>query len=87
MILIAHIFIALASMAHSTFLFFVPSQKQLLVSYALVAATIGSGTYLVVSSHANVLNTCLMGLFYLGFVSIGIVSTQYKLAHELIHKD
>ena len=80
MILIFHIFVALASLALSTVLFFAPSVRKLHVTYGLVALTLGSGTYLVAASPAHMLQACVSGLSYLAAVSVGIVAARYKLA-------
>ena len=84
MILLFHILVALGSMAQSTYMYFNPSARQLQASYGLVGLTLASGTYLVVSSSGHLLQSCMMGLFYLGVVSVGIISTQRTLARETI---
>jgi hypothetical protein len=80
MILGAHIFIALASVAYTTYLFFAPSQSRLNVSYGLTAATLLSGTYLVVSRGTHILESCVLGLLYIGAVSVVIASARRELA-------
>ena len=88
MVLITHIFLALASVAYTTYVFFTPSRAKLRFSYALVASTLATGTYLVVSTHAPMLQSCMTGLLYTGAVSIGLVSAHKKLAsQETISKD
>ncbi len=81
MLLISHIIIALSSIVYSTFLFFVPTKRNLRISYGLVGLTLTSGTLLVVVSGARILQTCTTGLMYLGIVSIGMVYAHYELAH------
>ncbi len=80
MTLVLHILIALSSLAYTTYLFFTPSRAKLRLSYGLVAATLASGTYLVVSTHTAILQSCLTGLLYLGLDSLGILSARRKLA-------
>jgi len=80
MILLLHITIALASVGLTTYAFFNPSQVKLHASYGLVALTLISGTYLVVSSGAHILQACVTGLMYVGAVSVGLVAVRYKLA-------
>ena len=75
-----HIIIALTSIAYTGFTFFFPSGSKLKASYVLVAATIASGTYLVFSKPAHMAEICVMGLIYLAFVTLGIVSARHKLA-------
>jgi hypothetical protein len=82
MILLFHISIALASVAYTTYIFFAPSEAKLKASYALVTLTLASGTYLVWSTHAQILQACMSGLAYVGAVSIGLVAVRRKLARE-----
>lgn len=88
MILALHIVIALLSIIWTGYVFLSPSRKKLQGSYGLVAATLVSGTYLVVSLNSPLLKSCLTGLAYLGIVFAGIIATQYKLerAAEKIHR-
>jgi len=80
MVLLLHILIALSSIAAATVAFFYPSKNKLTISYALVAATIASGTYLVVINPAHLAQACTTGLIYLGAVSVAIASARHKLA-------
>ena len=82
MILLLHICIALASVGFTTFSYFSPSQPKLQITYGLAAATILSGSYLVVISHARILEACLAGLMYTAGVTIGIALTHQKLAAQ-----
>jgi hypothetical protein len=82
MALLLHILIALSSIAFTTYVFFSPSKPKLNASYALVAATIASGTYLVFANPAHMLQSCVSGLIYLGIVTVGIVSARAKLARN-----
>jgi hypothetical protein len=83
MIVLLHVLIALTSVGYSTYAFFSPGQTKLRISYSLVAATLASGTYLVVSTHAALLQSCVTGLLYTGSVSIALASARRKLAqHE-----
>ena len=84
MILFTHIVVALAGLASATYLFFRPSAIALKTSYGLLAATFGSGTLLVVSTGAHLLEACMMGLLYTGAVSFGIVSARRKLAGQKV---
>ena len=82
MILITHILIALASIGFTTYLYFSPSKKKLYVSYSLVGLTIATGTYLIITMPAHMVQTCIEGLAYLAIVSVGILLAQKKLAAE-----
>lgn len=84
MLLITHILIALASVAYSTYMIFVPSYTKLRVSYGMIAATIGTGTYLVYTTRSPLLQSCLTGLAYISVVSVGVALTHYRLAHAKI---
>jgi multisubunit Na+/H+ antiporter MnhE subunit len=85
MTVLIHILVALSSVAFTTYLFFSPTQKKFYVSYGLIAATLISGTILVLGTHSNILRTCLTGLFYLGAVSFGIMLAHQKYAKDLLH--
>ncbi|HYV33434.1 MAG TPA: hypothetical protein VE973_01115, partial [Candidatus Limnocylindria bacterium] len=74
MVLPLHIIIALLSLASSGYILFRPSRLGLNLSYALVALTLISGFVLVMTKPANITQTCVTGLVYLGFVAFGIVS-------------
>jgi hypothetical protein len=82
MIILIHVLIALTSIAYSGFTFFEPSRTKLNVSYGLVAATLISGTYLVVSTHSPILSSCVTGLVYLGVVTSGLLAAHRKLRLE-----
>lgn len=79
MVIFIHIIIALASLIFATYGFFKPSQKKLFVSYGLMVATVGSGTYLLLATQASILHTCLSGLFYLTVTLTITIATQYRL--------
>lgn len=75
-----HIFVALSSLVYATYLYFSPSLSKLRVSYTLVGLTLISGTYLVMSKPAHLLQACLTGLVYLGVVSVAIALARHKLS-------
>lgn len=80
MALILHIVIALASIAWTAYVFFVPSKARLELSYALVALTLTTGTYLVWSLHTPLLHACMSGLIYLAVVLSGIIAVRFRLS-------
>jgi len=84
MVILLHIAIALTSIVQTTFLLFSPTQKKLTASYVLLAGTIGSGTYLIVTTPTHMLQTCVEGLVYIGFVVGGIVAAKMRLAKQEI---
>jgi hypothetical protein len=82
MIVLLHVLIALTSIGFSTYALFGPSYTKLKLSYSLVGLTLASGTYLVISTHANMLSSCITGLVYLAIVSTAIAAAHRKLALE-----
>lgn len=83
-LLIAHIFVALAGLAVATAGLLKVSQKLMTTSHWLSAATISSGTILIVVSQRDILSNCLSGLGYLGAIIVFSALTKYRLATESI---
>jgi len=82
MILLTHIIIALSSLVATTFMAISPSMRKLYVSYGLIAATLATGTYLVISTHISILHVCTTGLTYLAVAMAGVLVGQYRLAKQ-----
>lgn len=82
MIVLTHISIAFASMLLTSLAYFQPSKTKLKASLMFVALTLASGTYLVVSTHSNMLSACVSGLTYLGIVGLGLVLAARRLAAD-----
>lgn len=80
MIVFMHVLIALCSIVYTTYLYVRPSRRKFYVSYGLVAATLTSGAYLVMSTHAPLVSSCLTGLVYLGMVTAGLLAASRKAA-------
>ena len=80
MILITHIFVAIAGIAQASYLLIAPSKTGLRASYTLLGLTLASGTFLIVTTGTHILQGCLMGLLYTGFVTFGIVRARQALA-------
>jgi len=80
MALLLHIIIALASLAFTAFTYVSPSAGKLQGSYMLVALTVISGTYLVIAKPAHILESCIMGLAFVGVSLVGTVAARAKLA-------
>jgi hypothetical protein len=87
MILITHILIALSSMLLASYLIFKPSQKLINTTYGLTAATLATGTYLVIASSSKILQSCITGLLYVGFVTVGVVIAQVRLSRANAHSN
>jgi hypothetical protein len=81
MIVLAHVLIAISSIIATSVLAIFPSRPKLYTSYSLIAATLGSGTYLVISTHQPILKSCITGLVYLGIVMFGLAVSHYRMAH------
>lgn len=79
MIILLHVLIALSSIALASYTFFKPSTKKLFISYGLMIATVASGTYLLIALQADILKTCLSGLFYLTVTLIVTIATHIKV--------
>ncbi len=80
LILITHIIIAIAGIVSSGIAYLSPSQARLNLSYGLVAGTLASGTYLVISTSSDLVSSCVTGLVYLAGVSLAIIGAKNKLA-------
>lgn len=82
MILLLHVAIALSSIIFTTYTYIKPSKTKLNTCYGFIAATLASGTYLVISTHSPMLSSCASGLIYITAVSFGIIPARKKLAKE-----
>lgn len=80
--LIAHIIIALTGIGVTSILLFSPSQRKLKVSAVLLAGTLTTGTILVISSPAHMLQSCVMGILYTAFVIGGIAVARKRMAKQ-----
>jgi hypothetical protein len=83
MALLLHIIIAITSLLLTTYLFIAPSRLCFRIHYSLIALTVASGTYLVVSLHAQLLETCVTGLVYVGIVSLGTMAARHKFTRAM----
>lgn len=81
MSLLIHIIIAFLSLLYTAYTLISPSRSKLRVSYALVALTLTSGTYLVWSTQTHMLQACVSGLVYLSVVFFGIAIARRKLSN------
>lgn len=84
MLVLTHVLIALTSVAFTTYLFVRPSQRKFYINYGLIAATIASGTWLVVATHAPMLASCVTGLVYISVISFGTVTAHYRLVRAKV---
>lgn len=79
MTLVLHILIALSSVILTTLTYIAPTQAKLRISYGLIGATVVSGTYLILTSSAHMLQACVTGLLYVAFMTVGVVAARRKL--------
>jgi hypothetical protein len=82
MLLITHIIIALISVVFATVLLFSPSDFKFKTNYLLLAATLSSGTYMVLDRGSHLVESCAAGLIYLAAVSLAIVLAKRKLVRQ-----
>lgn len=80
MLLIIHVLIALSSLLLSGWALGSPDVRKIKASYALVGATLFSGTILVISTSASLTSACLSGLAYSAAVSAMLITANIRLA-------
>lgn len=78
--LIIHIIIALSSLIIAGYNSFSPSVKKLRLTYGFVLATLGTGSYLIITTPTHILTTCMEGLVYIFIVTLAVVYSKHKLA-------
>lgn len=84
LIIVAHVAIALFSLATAGVAYLRPSRAKLRVSYVLVGATLGTGSILVLQRQAHLASACISGLAYLAAVSAMLALSRNKLANSRI---
>jgi hypothetical protein len=80
MLLLVHITLALSSLILSTFAAFRPTKPSLIKSGILVSLTLLTGTVLVVKNQSHLMEACLSGIVYTGFVITTLLIASKKLA-------
>jgi hypothetical protein len=78
MLILVHVLIALASIAWITYLYLRPSARKFYPAYGLIAATLVSGTYLVISTGSPLLSSCVTGLVYLAVAGAGLLAASMR---------
>jgi len=81
-LLITHITIAITSLLTAGAGIVRPSQKIQQASYGLIAATIVSGTALVIVTNSPILSSCVTGLAYTAVATTLTVFGRRRLAAE-----
>ncbi len=79
MILLAHVIIAIASLAIATYAYLFPTLSKVHISYGFIAATLLSGTLLVFAQPGYMLHACASGLVYISLATVATRATQHKL--------
>lgn len=82
MILMLHIFVALSSLVYTTYVFAAPSRSKLHLSYALLALTLISGTYLTVLHPSHLVSACMASFAYTVLTLGGTLLARRKLATQ-----
>ncbi len=79
-LLIVHIVVAMAGIVSSTAGLIRPSSRQQAVTWTLIAATVASGTVLTFQYPSHLVESCVYGLFYIGFTASAAVLSGRRLA-------
>lgn len=79
MILGIHIGFALISLFYSTYVAIVPSEKKLKFSYLFIFGTLTSGVVLSLGQGISIVQVCISGLAYTGFVIISVLLAKRKI--------
>lgn len=82
MLILLHVVVALSSILFATLSFLKPSSIKLRVSYILAVATLTSGTYLIITTSQNMVQSCIMGIGYFVGVTVILFLARRKLAQE-----
>jgi len=80
MVVFLHVVIALLSIGVASLGFFRPSVLTLRTNYGLIAATLGSGTYLIISTPSHAMEACFMGIIYISLVLAATIMAKIRLA-------
>lgn len=82
MVLLMHISIAIISIIVASLALARPTKLKLNIGYGLAAATLVSGTYLIVSTGAPIVSSCIAGVTYLTIVGILLALGSRSLAKQ-----
>lgn len=83
MLLVVHIIIALSSILAGAIIMVKPTQNRVILNYGLIGATLTTGTYLVFSTGAHLMQACVSGLVYTSIVTFFTLQARKKLASQL----
>ena len=79
-LLFLHILLAILSILWVTFTLYRPTPERLQFAYIMAGAVLLSGSGLVFTTGQNIVQSCVMGLFYLGVVMLGAHAARKRLA-------
>lgn len=79
MLLVVHISLAVLSLLVSTLTLVAPSARTVRTSGVLAAATLGTGTVLVLETHAALVSACTTGVLYLAVVLAVNSAAYYRM--------
>ena len=48
----------------------------------MVAATVASGTVIIIRQHLSIMSVCMSGLLYIGFTAGGLIAASRRLAKD-----
>ena len=82
MILMFHITVAILGIILSALAFYSPSKIKVNLSSFCAVTTLFSGVILTVSSGANVVKVCLMGIVYFSLVAYLTYASSKKLSAQ-----
>ena len=80
MLILAHVIIAITSCIYTSYIHFSPSRKKITASYFFIAATLGTGSYLIMSKPSHMVQSCAMGILYICFVTAVTISARHKMS-------
>lgn len=80
--ILLHVLLAIASLGLATFNLFAPAQRRLTGAYVLAGSTLASGVLLIIVNHANVVRTCMTGIFFFATVTLLNEVARRRLATE-----
>ena len=84
MILVLHIAVAVSSLVFAALTYVSPSKSKVKAQYGLIAATLATGTVLVLSTGSHLMSACISGLAYLSAVSVFVFASKRKLSKQNI---
>jgi hypothetical protein len=87
MLLLAHVTIAIVSLVFGAVAIINPSRRKLLTNLGLIAATLISGTFLVISTHSPMLQSCISGLTYVCVMTAMSAVSYRRLAKQEVSID